>query len=153
MKARIRKAVAEDLDRLLEVARQTIDVDYRAFIDDEGVDWYLSGPSDDYIYRNIENASVVIADGNLVGFAVCKANVIDLIIIDHEYHRRGFGTELLAHCESDLFEHYDSLTLESFEGNEKANRFYRKNGWTRKGAVSDAMSGSRKWILQKRRKS
>lgn len=152
MKARIRSAIAADLEKLQAIARHTIDAGYRAFIDDEEVDWFLSGPSDEYLCRNIEHATVMTVDDDLVGLAVCKANVIDLLIIDHGSHRRGFGTALLAHCESDLFQRYDEITLESFEGNGNANRFYRKNGWTRKGAVSDAMSGRRKWILRKKRK-
>jgi hypothetical protein len=51
-----------------------------------------------------------------------------------------------------MFEQYDAIRLESFERNGKANNFYRKNGWTRMGAVPDAMSGGRKWIFEKRRK-
>ena len=58
---------------------------------------------------------------------------------------------MLAHCETQLFEHYESITLESFDGNAKANAFYRKNGWTRIGSIPDPMSGARKWILEKRR--
>lgn len=150
-RASIRKAFPEDLGRLQTIARHTIDVNYRAFIEDERVDWFLSGPSDDYLRKNIDNATVIVVDGIVVGFTVCKSNVIDLIIIDDEFHRRGFGTALLRHCEGGMFEQYESISLESYEGNGKANSFYRRNGWTRKRVVSEAMSGGKKWILEKRR--
>lgn len=153
MDTQIRKATLGDLERLQTMAMHTIDVSYRSFIDDEGVDWFLSGPSDDYLRRNIENATVLAVDGIVVGCAVCKADVIDLIMIDHDFHHRGLGTKLLAHCESALFAQFETITLESFAGNEKANRFYRKNGWTRKGVVSDAVSGATKWMLEKKRDS
>ena len=133
------------------MARHTIDMNYRSFIDDERVDWFIFGPSDDYLRKHTGNTKVLTIDGSIVGFAVCKEDLIDLIMIDHESHRRGLGSVLLAHCEMELFEHYDAIRLESFEGNTKANRFYRKNGWTRIGVGPDTMSDGRKWIFEKRR--
>jgi ribosomal protein S18 acetylase RimI-like enzyme len=108
MNVRFRPASEEDLERVQAMARHTIDMSYRSFI--------------------------------------------DLIMIDHQSHRCDFGSVLLAHCEANMFEQYDAIRLESFERNGKANNFYRKNGWTRMGAVPDAMSGGRKWIFEKRRK-
>ena len=146
-----RTALAGELEALQALASRTIDTNYASFIGDDAVDWFISGPSDQFLAESIEDATVVVVDGRIVGFAVCKGNLIDLIMIDHDSHRRGIGTALLAHCETQLFEHYESITLESFDGNAKANAFYRKNGWTRIGSTPDPMSGARKWILEKRR--
>ena len=146
-----RKATSGDLERMQAIARDTIDLNYRSFIDDDGVDWYLSGPSDEYLARNLGRSTVLTAEGTIIGFAVCRENLIELIMIDHASHQRGFGSALLEHCESKLFERYDAIRLESFEGNQSANRFYRKNGWIQTGSVSDAMSGGRKWIFEKKR--
>ena len=151
MDLHFRNAEARDLERLQALASETIDKSYRAFIDDEGVDWFLSGPSDEYIAKNIDNATVAIVDADIVGFAVCKDDLIDLIMIDYGVHRRGIGSALLARCESKLFEHYDSIRLESFEANGKANRFYLDNGWAKTGAMTDTMSAGRKWIFEKKR--
>lgn len=151
MKLRFRAADAADLETMQAIARRTIDRDYRSFVDDDAVDWFVSGPSDAYLSENLENATVATLDGDVVGFAVCRENLIDQIMVDGDAHRRGIGTALLAHCESELFRRYDAITLESFERNSRANRFYRRAGWSRVGAVPDVMSGARKWILEKRR--
>lgn len=153
MDLQFRQATAKDLEAMQAIARHTIDMNYRSFIDDDGVDWFISGPSDDHLGKNVDDSTLLTADGTIVGFAVCRENVIDLIMIVHESHRRGFGSALLAHCESKLFERYDAIKLESFEGNSKANGFYRKHGWTRTGIAPDAMSGDRKWKFEKKRKS
>lgn len=134
------------------IAARTIDRSYRSFVDDDAVDWFISGPSDAYLSGNLANATVATLADEVVGFAVCKESLIDLIMVDHDAHRRGIGSALLAHCESEMFRRYDAITLESFEGNGGANRFYRRNGWSRVGAVPDIMSGARKWILRKRRR-
>ena len=65
------------------------------------------------------------------------------MMIDHSLHRRGQG-RLLKYCESLLFRtHPTTLRLQSFEGNDKANGFYRKNGWREAGSYFNAESGSR----------
>lgn len=151
MDVQFRRAAAGDLEDMQAVAGRAIDTSYRSFIDDERVDWFIAGPSDRYVRDNIDDSTVAVRDAGIVGFAVCKADLIDLIVIEPEVHRRGIGSALLAYCESQMLGRYDSIRLESFEGNAKANSFYRKNGWTRIGAVYDSMSGARKWILQKQR--
>lgn len=151
MDVQFRQAVEGDLESMQGIATHTMDMNYRSFFDDEAVDWFISGPSDEYLRENVDGATVVTVDGRVVGFAVCKGNLIDLFIINHESHGRGLGSALLAHCESELFRRYESITLQSFEGNSKANGFYRKHEWVRTGAVPDSMSGARKWILEKKR--
>jgi len=153
MDVRFRKAVGHDLAALQALARETIDESYRQFIADEGVDWYLSGPLDEYLRRNLGHSIVAMVGDRFVGLAVCKDGLIDFLVIDHCLQRRGLGTALLGHCESVLFERHDLIRLESFEANAKANRFYMKNGWTRLRAVSDAMSGGRKWIFERSARS
>ena len=151
MDVQFRQAVEGDLESMQGIATHTMDMNYRSFFDDEAVDWFISGPSDEYLRENVDGATVVTVDGRVVGFAVCKGNLIDLLIINHESHGRGLGSALLAHCECELFRRYESITLQSFEGNSKANGFYRKHEWVRTGAVPDSMSGARKWILEKKR--
>ena len=151
MDIRFRDAVPDDLARIQALAAQTIDVAYRAFIDEDAVDWFISGPSDAYLRDNLGNVTLAEANGAVAALAVCKGDLIDLLLVDHPLQGRGIGAALLAHCESKLFRQYDVINLESFENNGKANALYRRNGWVRVGTVPDAMSGARKWILEKRR--
>lgn len=146
-----RSASEADLGRVQEIARDTIDVSYRSFIDDDRVDWLVSGPSDEYLRECNDDITLVTEDESIVGFAVCKQDLIDLIVVDHASHGRGYGSALLAHCELEMFERYKVIRLESFEGNARANRFYRKYGWERVRIRADSMSGSNKWVFEKRR--
>ncbi len=131
MNAKVRKAVIQDTNILKAIATKTIDANYRSFLGNEGVDWFIgSGASDQYVDENIDDTWVILSNSQIIGFSVCKANLIDLMMIDHDHHRKGYGTVLLTYCEERLFKTFDEIKLESFEGNEKANNFYRKNTWS-----------------------
>lgn len=84
-----------------------------------------------YVVENLEQnyCPMLLRDERPVGFAVCRENTIDLIVVDYAYHRCGFGTRLLAHCEKELLAFYPAIGLQCFEHNEQANRFFRKHGW------------------------
>ncbi len=151
MKTEVRKAVVQDADTLKKIARKTIDADYRSFLKDEGVDWFIgSGASDQYIDENINDCWIILSDYQIIGFSVCKANLIDLMMINHAYHRHGYGTKLLKHCEQYLFNTFNEIKLESFEGNEKAIDFYRKNGWSEIERNFDKISGVNKLTFIKK---
>jgi GNAT superfamily N-acetyltransferase len=130
MKTRIRTASVSDIGALILLARRTISASYRAFLGDEAVDAFLgSGAADRYVEENIGHCWVLVREGEIVGYAVCRDNRIDLMMIDHTLHRQGLGTELLGHVEQVLLQRHAELHLESFADNQSANAFYRKHGW------------------------
>ncbi len=149
MTKEIRKATVTDVDALKEIARRTIDANYRSFLSDEGVDWFIENGSDQYVEENIDDCWVILNDSQIIGFSVCKENLIDLMMIDNDYHRQGYGTIILKHCEQHLFSTFSEIKLESFEGNEKANNFYLKNGWLEVEKRFDEMAGINKIIFNK----
>jgi ribosomal protein S18 acetylase RimI-like enzyme len=104
-----------------------------------------------YIVENLGQnyCPILLLDGEPVGFAVCKDVTIDLIIIDYQYHRLGLGTKLLAHCESEMFQAYPAISLQCFEPNEQANRFFQKHGWTETLTYNDKQTGARTIVYQK----
>jgi len=56
--------------------------------------------------------------------------LIHLMMVDVDLHREGFGSQLLAHCEKQLFDRgHAKIRLETFEGNHQAINFYEKNDW------------------------
>ena len=85
----------------------------------------------------------------MVGYAVCRDNLVDLMMIDHTAHRQGLGTALLEHVEAMLFQRYVELRLESFEDNENANALYRTNGWLEVGRRFDEASGVHKIVFRR----
>jgi len=129
---RIRKAQADDLLRMQDIARQTIDKSYRSFLGDERVDWFInSGESDREVQKHIENCDVLLKEDTIVAFAVYFENLIHLMMVDVCLHRTGLGSRLLDHCENRLLARGNStLRLETFEGNHQAINFYLKNGWS-----------------------
>jgi len=150
MMIQIRKASPADVETLIALSRSTIRASYRPFLGDEAVEAFVgSGAADQYVTDHIEQSTVIVADGAIVGYAVCKGNVIDLMMIDQRLHRRGFGTKLLQHCEAALFRHYRELTLESFVDNDHANNFYLKNGWENVEQYFDRHSGVDKLVFRK----
>jgi len=145
MNTQIRKATVSDIEVLKDLSKKTINANYRSFLGDEPVAAFIdSGAVDKYVDENIESCSVILSDGNVAGYAVTKDNLIDLMMIDDDFHRRGLGTKILEYCEEMLFKNYDELVLESFEENHKANNFYKKNGWTETKRRFDKSSGVNK---------
>jgi GNAT superfamily N-acetyltransferase len=146
----IRRMSATDTDPLIELTRRTIDKCYRPFLGDVTVDAFVgSGAADHYVQENVERCWVIVLDGQPAGYAVCQDNLIDLMMVDERLHRRGLGTALLHHVEALLFASVGQLTLESFEVNDNANTFYRKNGWLEHRRYFDDAAGVSKIVFCK----
>jgi ribosomal protein S18 acetylase RimI-like enzyme len=146
----IRTASAADLEALIALTHRTINASYRPFLGDEPVDAFLgSGAADRYIAQNLGRCLVLLRNGAIVGYSVCRDHIIDLMMIDHAVHRQGLGTELLRHVEQTLLQSHEALQLESFEDNENANAFYRKNGWREVSRHLDDDLGVRKIMFRK----
>ena len=149
MKTIIRPALTSDTPALIDLSRRTISASYRPFLGDRSVDEFLeSGAADDYVRVNLDRCSIIVCDRRVAGYAVCRENLIDLMMIDHTLHRRGLGTELLQWVEQAQAEHGE-LRLESFAANEPANAFYRKNGWIDAGRCFDRDAGVDKILFRK----
>jgi ribosomal protein S18 acetylase RimI-like enzyme len=150
MMIQIRPASPADVETLIALSRRTIRASYTPFLGREAVHAFIgSGAVDQYVVDHVEHSTVILANNDIVGYAVCKGGVIDLMMIDQRLHRCGFGTRLLQHCEGALFAHYDALTLESFADNHPANTFYRKHGWEQVDRYCDRGSGVNKLVFRK----
>ena len=153
MAIEIRNARREDVERIVEMSKRTIDANYRGFLGDEAVDGFIGcGAIEQYTKDHLEQTFVLTVDDEVAGVCVCKVNLIDLVLVDDARHGQGLGSQLLGHCEAKLFEDYDELKLESFEGNGKANGFYESHGWARQGErYYDEKSGVYKVMYVKKR--
>ena len=148
----IRKAQPHDLPGMQAVARRTIDQCYRAFLGDEGVDWFIdSGESDTELDKHIENCDVLLKEDDVAAFAIYFENLIHLLMVDVRLHRAGLGSRLLAHVEDRLFARgHTTLRLETFEGNKQAISFYVKNGWLMTGKQNDEEHDFTRVLFEKR---
>lgn len=129
---KIRQANHQDLRVIQEIARGTIDKSYRSFLGDKLVDWFLSsGESDKELEIQLVNCDVLLVDTSIAAFTIYFDDLIHLMMVDVYLHRTGLGSKLLAHTETQLFNSGNTLIrVETFEGNQQAINFYKKNGWS-----------------------
>jgi len=127
----IRAADPADLPLVQSIARRTIDRCYRLFLGNEGVDWFInSGESDRELQKHLDSCDVLLKENTPVAFVIYFDDLIHLMMVDVDLHREGFGSQLLAHCEKQLFDRgHAKIRLETFEGNHQAINFYQKNDW------------------------
>jgi ribosomal protein S18 acetylase RimI-like enzyme len=145
MTIQLRRGTNTDLDALAALSRRNIIEIYTSFLGKAAVDSYLQcGAVEHYLAENLVHSTVLVEDGTIVGYAVSKQNLIDLMMIDLPYQRSGLGTALLRHMEDVLFQTHQSIRLESFKENSAANSFYRKNGWVEIRQFLDEDSGVEK---------
>lgn len=146
----LRKAQAQELPLLQELARSVIDRHYRAFLGDEAVDFFIgSGASDAYMAENLADTVLAVMEDRVVGMCVCKEDLIDLLMVRNEAQGQGIGSAFLDAVSGDLLTRYPSIRLECFEKNGKATRFYEKNGWTRERVVFEEEVGDNRIFYTK----
>lgn len=146
----IRAATPEDVPALVALASRTILRCYPPFLGEEVARGFVeSGVIERYVEGNVANCEVLVEEGEIVGLAIFLGKTIDLLLIDADRQRRGLGSRLLEHVEARLFDDWQELLLESFEGNAPAIAFYRRHGWTDAGRFLDEDSGRHKVRLRK----
>ena len=147
----IRRSKVDDLEQVQRIACRTIDLNYRSFLGDKGVDWFIeSGAAEQYLKNNIVDCWVLEIKDRIIAFCVCKGKLLDLIMVETEFHHKGYGSELLKHCEGIMFSNFEEIKLESFERNQKANNFFRKHLWLENERIFDKTSNAYKLIFKKR---
>ena len=150
IKPRIRPSRPTDAKAIIELSLRSIRASYSSFLGEDAVETFIgSGAVEEFVSETIERGVVVTLGSDVAGYAVGNGNHIDQLVIDERFHRRGLGSILLAHLETQLFEEHDALQLESFRDNDQANAFYRQNGWQRTGEYRDRDYGVEMVVLRK----
>lgn len=130
MTIRLRNATLRDANELKAIARRVIRVSYVPFIGAANAHAFIeSGMADKEIDDNINECDIITAENICRGFTIIKANMLHLLMVDVPHQRKGYGTALLAHAEKKIFSKHTTAALQSFVENERAIRFYIKNGW------------------------
>ena len=136
----------------MSISIRTIRASYSAFLGADSVaGWIAGGAVEAYFDQNLRDCRVIEESGEIVGFSVARDGLIDLMMIDCNRHREGFGRALLDHMETELFESHPVLGLESFIDNQQANAFYAAQGWTPGQPLDDPEAGAAKIPFTKRR--
>lgn len=126
-----REAVAEDLQEIKKLAGEVVINNYSCFMGIELTKNYVeSGQSDQEIVDNINNMTVAEYDGIIVGIAVMIDDLLHLLMVKHSHQGLGIGGSLLELAEKTMLRKYDTIRLQTFEGNIPTIDFYKKHGWT-----------------------
>ncbi len=138
MKIKFRKALCADAVAVINIARYTVDTDYKKWLDPDLIDNYLSSKKfDDYLIKNLKHTWVVTIGTEIVGFAVCIENMIDYILVHADHQNRGIATSLLNFCEETVFSQYNTIALENYAANMELEQFLSKLGWEYSNKYTD----------------
>lgn len=138
---------------MLEIALRTMRRCYPPFLGAGAVEEYIrTGSTERYLKDNVANCHVLLLEDAIVGMAVCRGHLLDLLMIDPDHHRKGCGRLLMTAVEERLFQACERIELESFESNDIANTFYRRTGWQEVERYVDPESGFRKIRFAKGRR-
>ena len=147
----IRPAEDGDLIEVQAIARRTVDACYRPLLGDASVDWYLdSGECDKELAGHVAEMHVMTEGAAIVAFTILLDDSVHLMMVDVTRHRQGIGSRLLRYAEQRLFAEHGRIRLNTFDGNEQAISFYRKNGWRETHSETDAEHGFVRRFFEKR---
>ncbi|MDT0711477.1 GNAT family N-acetyltransferase [Mammaliicoccus sciuri] len=76
-------------------------------------------------YLKYVDANLWLYDGAAVGFSGINKGNLEMLFIDPEHFRKGFGTEILQHLLTE--DHIQKVDVN--KDNEQALNFYIKNGF------------------------
>ncbi|WP_145594571.1 N-acetyltransferase [Yersinia aleksiciae] len=111
--------------------------------------WYESAPlvrntylpaAQTWIYCLPEDSQANLAQisegkNSIVGFvSILEEQLVGALFVAQAYHGNGVGKALMDHVQ----QHYRALTLEVYQLNRRAYRFYRKQGFTVTGKTYNA---------------
>ena len=130
----IEKARSDDISALQGIARWVIQHNYTPFLGHDNVTGFIeSGQSDKEIENGIEHCHVMWQSETIIGYTVFTEELLHIIMIDVPYQHKGYGAELLAYAEREMFKHNSLIKLQTFEKNTPTICFYEKKGWAKKG--------------------
>ncbi|WOT04833.1 GNAT family N-acetyltransferase [Shewanella youngdeokensis] len=147
----VRAATLADLPAIQALAKETIRHNYRAFLGDDGVEWFINGGGlHKEVNEYFDDIVVLEIDNEIQGYCAAEEGFIHALMIRVERQQTGLGRYLLNHVEQmQCAEGYEHLRLETYQGNEPALKLFSKQGWFVAEDQHDASFGLKKVSLRK----
>ena len=147
----IRTALQSDFAAIVTICVSSMKDTYGAFFtEDQMRPWIEGGETESYVQSMIDDMLVAEEDGEVVGVASLKNDMIDLVWVAQEHRNKGIGETLMAEAEKTLSRKgHKTGRLEVFEPNTRAIEFYERLGWSRKDTYLDESAGINKVRLTK----
>ena len=135
---KFRKAAPHDAPEIKQLAAEVVYKNYAPFLGLESTKNFIeSGASDQIIDESMVDMLIAEHAGEIVGIAVIKADLLDLLMVKYALQGKGIGGALLDQAEEVLFENHATIRLETFEDNVPTIAFYQKHGWEIVGKESN----------------
>lgn len=148
----IRKAIIDDIDRLLALLSQVLEVhaELRPDLFVSGTTKYSRGDLKKMLKDENNPIYVATIDDYVVGYAMCEIRIptsnmypnkifhLDDLCVDEKYRHQGIGEALYKMVvneakEQDCYE----VTLNAWPGNEAAIKFYEKMGMKTRSIIME----------------
>lgn len=103
----------------------------------------------DYVKSVINNSEVYVykSENKICGFIGLEGDYIEGIFVDGNFQGRGIGKELLNFAK----QIHNNLTLNVYEKNHGAVRFYKHEGFVIKSESVDIETGKKEYLMEWKR--
>lgn len=127
----IRIAEMTDLERVLQITRDTIAEIYSHYYADGVVEFFLEHHSRENVLSDIEKRIVWLleADDSVVGTVTVKDNAVNRLFVLPEFQSRGYGSQLMDFAEAKIAEKFSRIHIDSSLA---AKEMYLKRGYKEK---------------------
>src|SRR5688500_14236385 len=146
----IRAATEADIDPVGELHSLVRDKTYKSIVrgyrsEPTTAYWRLLFPAEAGTHRLL----IAEAGGAVIGFVYVGEGVLQAIHVHPDWHGRGVGQALMRAGRNALAElGFRFASLWVIVGNERACRFYERDGWRPSGRVRDTRVGGVSWFEQ-----
>ncbi len=128
----IRKANTNDTKILIDIAEKVTEYNFKSFIDITIIDEYIKNKEAEKLIKNHIKQTDTLIDkdtSNIIGFCVWDKPQIQMLMIHPLFQGTGAAGYFINEMVKDKFKTYNTLYLESFKENSRANSYYEKMGW------------------------
>ncbi|MDD2756158.1 MAG: GNAT family N-acetyltransferase [Methanothrix sp.] len=151
MQLEFRKAVKEDVPKLIAFLKETIVEVYGQILSWEVLQPWVEGDRlNSDVNQLLPNMILAEEAGEVLAVAANLDDMVAFLWVHPAHHRKGIGSVLLDIVETEIRKSgYETAKLECFSDNDKAMGFYLTKGWKLLCEEMDEEAGALKMVLEK----
>ena len=127
----MRLAEIKDLERVIQITRDTISDIYSHYYAEGVVNFFLEHHSRENVLSDIENGMVWLLEDNgyPIGTVTIKGNAVNRLFVLPDFQSHGYGSRLMDFAEAKIAEKYSHVHIDSSLA---AKEMYLKRGYKEK---------------------